>query len=400
MTCDAGDFDSIDGLLGGVDCRVATYVEQAYRGLYGPFGWLGPVLTAALTIYVALFAYQLIIGAGRLTVTGLTRRFIAVGVVVALSSNWAAYQTAAANLMSGGGEEVAEKLLQSTGGGGAADVGARLDSLFGDIADLATNWNRRAPLQAAASPSPSGPSDAPPPPLAQQPAIPTLDAVTAVNMLWMSALILGLGSAGVIVVAKVILGFLLALGPLFIMLALFPQTRGLFEGWLRTTAANALIPLFAIAAAAAMIPVVEPIVSTVADAQARGVVDIKPVFTLTLAALIFGILMIQTVFMTTKLAGAWRLPAPHAEKERTGEGAAGVAAAATPGGVDPRIIALVAATGRDAASGSSAEARRSPGALALYAPPQGQFSAEGGGRRVAAGYRGFGAGRSPKGRPA
>lgn len=383
-SCPSGDLDSIAALLSGIDCQVASYVEAAYRGLYGPFGWLGPVLTAALTIYVAIYAYQLITGYGRLSVSGLTRRFLAVGVVVALSSNWAAYQTAVAAMLSGGGDEIASALLRATGAGEGADVGVRLDAAFATLADLAANWGKGAPLTPAAA--------APVVPITAAP--PGPGASSAVNVLWFSALALALGSAGVIVIAKIVLGFLLALGPVFILLALFPATRGLFEGWLRTAAANALIPLFAMAAAAAMLPIVEPMIATIASNEARGVADAKPVFVLSIAALIFGALMFQIVAMTTRLAGAWRLP----EAPRRDDGAAAqpaqAQAAAFGAAADPRIVAMVAAVSRD--SGGAEFASR-PRADVLVVSPHETGRDSGEARRVAGAYRGFGAAARAKG---
>lgn len=375
--CPAQDLNSIAGLLAGIDCRIGGYVEAAYRGLYGPFGWLGPVLTGALTIYVAIYAYQLITGYGRLSVSGLTRRFLAVGVVVAMSSNWAAYQTAVAGALSGGGEEIAAALLRATGAGTKDDVGARLDAAVDGLSDLAANWGKRAPLQ---------------PQLSAQPAVPVTPAPpgpggsAAVNMLWFSALALALGSAGVIVIAKIMLGFLLALGPAFILLGLFAATRGLFEGWLRTAAANALIPLFAMAATAAMLPVVEPMIATIADNEARGVTDAKPVFILSIAALIFAVLMAQLVAMTTRLAGAWRLPPAGARAEQPFAAPAAVQAAAAT--ADPRIIAMVAAVSKDADDAAYASRPRAE-TLQVWAPAAGYMGGDS--RRVAGAYRGFGA---------
>lgn len=378
--CD-GDIETISGLLAGVDCRIASYVETAYHGLYGQFGWLSPILTAALTVYVAVYAYGLMSGRGRLSVPGLTRRFAAVGVVVALSSNWAAYQTTTADLLAGGGEEIAGRLLSATGSGSSRDVGGRLDDLFTDVTDLAGNWGVRGSASTA-----QNPTQAPAAAVPVSPGLPTLDAMTAVNMLWMSALILALGSAGVIVVSKVILAFLLALGPFFIMLALFPQTRGFFEGWVRTAAANALIPLFAVAATAAMLPVVEPIVAAAVEANARGVADIKPVFTLALAALIFGVLMFQVVAMTTRLAGAWRMPQSGVAGETDPAAGERPGAAPTASPVDPRIVALVSAVARDASPGESANWRSRANGLSLPAPVSLAEAASG--RRVSS-YRGF-----------
>jgi type IV secretion system protein VirB6 len=377
-SCPADNLDSIAALLAGIDCRIAGYVEAAYRGLYGPVGWLGPVLTGALTIYVAFYAYRLITGHGRLSVSGLTRRFLAVGVVVALSSNWAAYQTAVAGALSGGGEEIASALLRATGAGSKDDVGARLDAAVDALSDLASNWGKRAPLISEPGAAPSVPVTAPP--LGP-------GGSATVNMLWFSALALALGSAGVIVIAKVMLGFLLALGPIFILLALFASTRGFFEGWLRTAAANALIPLFAMAAAAAMLPVVEPMIATIADNEARGVTDAKPVFILSIAALVFAVLMAQIVAMTTRLAGAFRMPQSSSHDEP--HSAAPVAATAAHGpSADPRIVAMIAAVSRDSEGREFAARPRAE--TVLLAPPTGP--AQGGElRRVAGAYRGFGA---------
>lgn len=377
-SCPADNLDSIAALLAGVDCRIAGYVEAAYRGLYGPVGWLGPVLTGALTIYVAIYAYGLISGYGRLSVSGLTRRFLAVGVVVALSSNWYAYQTAVAGALSGGGEEIASALLRATGAGSKDDVGARLDAAVDALSELASNWGKRAPLMPEPGTAPAVPVTAPPP---------GPGGSAAVNMLWFSALALALGSAGVIVIAKIMLGFLLAIGPVFILLALFASTRGLFEGWLRTAAANALIPLFAMAAAAAMLPVVEPMIATIANNEARGVTDAKPVFILSIAALVFVLLMAQLVAMTTRLAGAWRLPEASSRDAPQGVAPAATMPAQGPG-ADPRIVAMIAAVSRDA-EGRDIAAR--PRAETVLLSPQARIALDGDARRVAGAYRGFGA---------
>lgn len=391
--CAAEDFQSVSGLLSGVDCRVAGTVESAYAALYGPFGQFGPVITSALVIYVAVYAYQLILGRGSLSVNGLTRRFLAIGVVVAMSSNWPAYQTVATNVLIGGGEDIADKLLQT--GGGKAGVAERLDALLSRTTEIAGAWGGRAPISSPTDVPSTAPTAAP---LNAQALLtpPGLTTAVAVNMLWLSAVVIALGSAGVIVVAKIVLGFLLALGPAFVTLAIFPQTRGFFEGWLRTAAANALIPLFAIAAAAAILPMAEPIVDAIADTQARGNVDVKPVFSLFLVAAIFGFLMSQIVAMTTRLTGAWRLP-PAREDEASASAPAAATLTAPSPAFDPRITAIVSAVDRASGAEASSARPRSLDVVGLQAPA---LVGEVGARRVSAGYRGFGAARVARGQSA
>ena len=55
--------------------------------------------------------------------------------------------------------------------------------------------------------------------------------------------LLFLSSAGVISAATLAIGVLTAVGPVFIVLALIPATRGLFVGWVRAMAAAAMTPL-------------------------------------------------------------------------------------------------------------------------------------------------------------
>ena len=64
--------------------------------------------------------------------------------------------------------------------------------------------------------------------------------------MWLSALLLLLGTVGVLVTARIALAVLLAVGPVFVVLALFPGTRGLFAGWLRGVVLTAVTPLFAV----------------------------------------------------------------------------------------------------------------------------------------------------------
>ncbi|NJM35816.1 MAG: type IV secretion system protein, partial [Rhodomicrobium sp.] len=280
-----------------------------YRGLFGPFGWLAPVITAALVIYVAVYAYQLITGRGSLSVSTLTGRFIAIGVVVAFASNWAAYQTAFVDVFFRGGDELAGMILRATSSDASLSgsaVSARLDAVFEELTRLASTWGHRAPLQTVDQALSQTAAQAP----VATAASAGWTGGSVVNMLWFSAIAFALGSAGVIIIAKIALGFLLALGPLFILLALFPQTRGLFEGWLRAAAANLLIPLMATLATAGALPIVEPLVAGVSLMQARGEIDNEPVFLLAICALIFAGLVAYSVAMSGKLVAAWRLPAP------------------------------------------------------------------------------------------
>lgn len=384
--CAPADLSNVAAFMGAIDCQTTAYVESAYHGLFGDAGVLSAALTGALTIYVALYGYRLLLGGQGVAAPDLVKRFVAMGFILALSTNWPAYQTLFVSSVTGGADEVAGMMSAATGGRGetAQTVALRLDETLGAMTDLADAWSRNTPLDPV-----SAQTAAP----GQDPAvIPSLSAPTrsapmsAVSMLWISATLLGVGSIGVIVTTKILLAFLLALGPVFLTLALFSGTRGLFEGWLRAIVGAALVLALSLLATAAALTMIDPMVQAIADEQALGVNNPRSAFALTIACIIFALLIRQIVSAATRLTAAWRLPAMAANAAASiaaGEGAA--TKQAGPG--DPRVLDLVAAVSRPEAHISASRATIAPTPLVVEVPTSDR---EGGGRRAARAYRGFG----------
>jgi type IV secretion system protein VirB6 len=344
-----------------------------------------------------------------LSLSGLSKRIFALGAVVAFASNWAAYQTVVVNFVYGGAEQLASVLAGVAHGPTTSvtpGIVARLDAVFEAITDLASNWSYKTPLDQAQPPptvenfAEAATNPTLPPAANAQAQPPTPGATSAINMLWFSAMALALGSAGVLVITKILLGFLLALGPVFILLALFPATRGLFEGWLRAVAANAFTPVFALLGTAGALGVVEPIIQSIALDQQNGITDVEPVFVLAMASLIFGMLMAMALATTAKLASAWRLPIGGQEKAPVAIDAPSAAALAP--GANARIqeIVAAAANGASAAPVSAPDDRRSIGSQIVLAPAlEDRRESEDFARRTPRrAYRGFGAARLSRGR--
>lgn len=396
-TCAAGGYGDIASLMAAVDCHVGAYVAAAYEGLFGKSGQLTAALVGGLTIYVALYGYRLIMGAGA-TVPDLVRRFIAMGFVIALSSNWPAYQTVFVNTVVGGAEEIARLMSAAAGGGRATSetVAEALDVVVGDITDLAATWGRATPqgTQTVASQSneaqgaATAPAAPPPAPAPGQAA-----PASAVNMLWISAILLGVSSVGVIIITKITLGFLLALGPLFILFGLFRTTRGLFEGWLRTIVGGAFVLSFTLLATAGALAILAPMTEEIIQKQRLGDNSVGPVFALTIAVIVFSMLIRQVLASTTRLVGAWRLPGRAHEDARPESTIAPSPAPAQAAG-DARIIDIVSSVSR-----SDADTTQTPPRTAIAAPGSGAAGFEDRGsndgdiRRAARAYRGFGSAR-------
>ena len=213
-------------LAGYLDCHAQSIAQTGFGGFNG--GWLGPTLVGGfLTIYVALIGYRLILGipfGARDAVLATARA----GVVMALATSWPAFESTAYRLVFDGPAEVAALVLPSDlAASNLEDTAQRLDkdllalrSSASEVPTAVTAVNGVTTIQSTpAQPSPGvQPAGEP----AQEDPLLRGSAVVLANVT--------IGAVGAIRVAG---GLLLACGPLFILLALFDPTLGLFEGWTR-----------------------------------------------------------------------------------------------------------------------------------------------------------------------
>jgi type IV secretion system protein VirB6 len=188
----------------------------------------GP-MRAALVLYVILYGFAILRGSISMPLMDFGIRGVKLAIIYMLATT-TAYSTWITDPLF---HVLPDALTQAISGGGTPDVGAAFDQFFARAAYLAEKiWNRATPVNFA--------------PL-------ILSAVVYI----VGALAAALGF-GVVLIAKVALALLVALGPIFIACALFEATRRYFFGWL-SQGVNYLV-LFAL-----IITVFQLILSLVGD---------------------------------------------------------------------------------------------------------------------------------------
>jgi type IV secretion system protein VirB6 len=266
--------------LRSVDCMAGQATAQAFGRLFGPDGALGSALTLLLTLYVAWLAIGLITGRATLSLSALTPRMMGLGLVLTFATSWVAYQSVVWSLASDAPDQLASLLMGSHGSASFA-FAHQLDGLFTAVTDAAQAAQDAAAgttTKAAAFFSPA-------------------------DVLWLGALMLLLGTVGVLIVAKIALAALLALGPVFILFALFPGTRGLFEGWIKGVVTFALAPLFAVLIGSATLAMMTPLITAFGLSE----LTMRAAVTLFLAAAIYCALMALVLKVTTTITAGWRI---------------------------------------------------------------------------------------------
>ena len=134
------------------------------------------------------------------------------------------------------------------------------------------------------------------------------------DILWLASLLLLLGTAGVLIVARIALAATLAIGPVFVVLALFRPTRDLFSGWLRVAIQMALAPLLAVLLGSALLQLIQPLIAGLV--ASGGKVTLAQATAMFVAAFVHVALMTLALRASGGLTGALRLPG-------SGDGAVG-----------------------------------------------------------------------------
>jgi len=372
--------------LSSVDCRVGLVVTSSYGRLFGQDGVFGAVLTVLLTLYVGFVALGLMTGRTRLTLAGMAPKMMAIGLVLTFATSWPAYHAVVYSLLVDGPEQIATAL--AGGSGDSAGFAVRLDELLDRFADLTKALGDHAPGASKALGPLAGPQ-------------------MASSLVWISGMLILLGSAGALLLTRIVLALLLAIGPVFVVLALFRQTRGLFEAWLRTAVLFALAPSLTVVVGSAAVAVLDPLIGAIADDPAAAVDDLRPILELFMGSVVYVGLVAMLMWTSASLVRGWRLGGGGAKAGDQASAAApalsslsmtspaSIAAfAASPAGsADPRVGQMVASLTRDDASVS---VRVEQAAVGRSDPGSGAGAVASGPRRA----EGLGQGFRPAARPA
>ncbi|TMM46240.1 type IV secretion system protein [Qipengyuania marisflavi] len=258
--------NGVAAALRGVDCVAGEASAAAFGRLFASGGSLGTVLTILLTLYVAFFGFALLTGRSNVGVRALIPRMMTLGLVLVFATSWVAYQSVVWNLAIGTPDYLAG-VLTGTNGSATQVFAQKIDVVFVAIQEA------------------SGGSE-------------EFSAFSPEGMMWLGAMLFMLGTVGLLVTTKIALGVLVALGPVFVVMALFNGTRGLFTGWVKGVTMCALAPLFAVLGGSVMLELAVPILGALTATP--GQVDPQA----GMAFFMIGAVHVALMVLVLKVAGA------------------------------------------------------------------------------------------------
>jgi type IV secretion system protein VirB6 len=346
----------IRGVLATVECQTRAYAEGGYTALTSGSPVFQGAVTAILTIYVALIGYRMLFAQGAARLSDAPGIALKVGLILALVTSWSTFQALVFDVAGRAPTEIAAIVSSPLAEGGSSLAARPIDGLqtaYDEFSETGAAYGKLAGPNAKGYSSPQAAA---------------AEATAAASG------VLFLASAGVISAATLAIGVLTAIGPVFIVLALIPATRGLFVGWVRAMAAAAITPMVAWLLIVLMLSVIEPWVATLGEQRLAQ--RLNPQTAMSAAALVFVFAAGQLALVAGAcvMAFAFRLPSPRLDRERLSGGQA--AGAAGPSGAMPipsRAERLAFDLQRDQAQ-ATARGRAATAAAAAAAPSSRQVS--------------------------
>jgi type IV secretion system protein VirB6 len=278
----------VSAALSAVDCIASGVSEQAFNRLFGTEGQLAFALTVLLGLYVGFFGISLMLGRSNLSVRVLLPKMMTLGLVLTFATSFVAFSTIFYNIFIGGPDQIAGILTGTRGESATAVFAQKLDVVFQAIQQASGDTK-------------------------------DISAFSPPGMMWIGAMLLLLGTVGLLVTARIALALLLAVGPIFVVLALFEGTRGLFTGWLKGLTMMALAPLFAVLGGSIMLEMSVPVLAALV--RVPGQIDQQAAMAFFLIGAVHVALMLIALKVASTMVAGWQVfgLVPSKDRERPAE---------------------------------------------------------------------------------
>lgn len=276
------------------DCHALALAQGGYQALSGG----GGALAGLLTVFVALLGYRLMLGHGPSLGEG-AGLLARVALVMALVTQWPAYQALVFDVVMGAPRALAGALTTTAGLGpvDAAAQAAQVDALAAQAAAITATPDPIAPLRPGLRIAPA----------------PGLPAAIKTPVHWGNGVLVATVLAGWIS-TRLVAAVLLGLGPVLGMGLLFAGTRGLALGWLRALIGAALGQVVVAVVAAMELALAQGQMAGIVNALNAGDTPVAMADGLLTTAAVFAAVMLAGLLGVARVATlawpkAWRAPA-------------------------------------------------------------------------------------------
>ncbi|API56867.1 type IV secretion protein (plasmid) [Rhizobium leguminosarum] len=246
-------------------------------------GYLGPLFLAALTIYVVWWGYEMLFGRAQMTAGAFVWRFGRAFICYTLIVSWATYQPLIVDPLLKAPDAMASIVCQATGGEDCGGDGASVSSVSQGMTDI---WNGGMAVVKA-----------------------MVDAagITAVGMYILAIVVLAVVcllcaiAVTLLMIGKMTMFILLAIGPIMLCCALFNLTSRVVDGWIASLAGYALLPVIVYIILGFMLTLLKGRVDALGtDASAANLTTLAPFLLMSIVTIY---LLLHSIQIALAIAG-------------------------------------------------------------------------------------------------
>ncbi|MBN8809650.1 MAG: type IV secretion system protein [Sphingomonas sp.] len=316
MACPAiSDTAFLGSVLAHVDCQAQTIGQGGYLALSTPGSAVQIVAGIALTLFIALIGYRLLLGDSP-SVRESVVAAVKVGVALMLATSWPAFHTLAYDVAMQAPGEVAADIAAPSGLSTAPGLTGQLQLVDDAMAELALLGTGQ-PLGATTPPTQGSAldqarSDAQ---VSTQRYQQHWDPARDFSLLGSARTVFLTATIAAFSAARLLAGLALAIGPLFVLFLLFDATRSLVEGWIRVLAGAALGALAVSLVLGVEIALVLPWLTGVLELRYQNVATPEVPVELLVLSLVFALTLLAVLVGAARMAQAFRF-APMMERLR------------------------------------------------------------------------------------
>ena len=269
-----------DILFGKIDSMGVSAVQTMYTTLAS---YLGPLFLAALTVYVVWWGYEMLFGRAQMTAGTFVWRFGRAFICYTLIVSWATYQPLILAPLLEAPDGMATIVCQSTGGSNCGGDGSSGSSVTQGLTDI---WN-------------SG--------IAVVKTMVDAGGITAVGMYMLAIVVLAVVcvlcaiAVTLLMIGKMTMFILLAIGPIVLCCALFNLTSRVVDGWISSLAGYALLPMIVYVILGFMLTLLKGRVDALTtDATAANMTTLAPFM---LMSIVTAFLLTHSISIALAIAG-------------------------------------------------------------------------------------------------
>lgn len=248
----------------------------------------GPAFTL-LSIYIMLWGMAHILGLIREPIVDATKRFIKVGFIFGIALSAAEYNSYVVDVITKGPEQFASVFSGATPG---STIGTTLDNVFQRTWDLGADFWERAGITNG-----------------------NFGLYFIALTLFFIACLISSYSAFLIILSKVAVNIIVAVGPLFIIATLFESTKRFFESWIAVLSNYAILCILAIATSKFILTIFE---RNLVNVDSKTAIGVTPIIC---SAIVSLLILPQLPTIASSLGGGIALSTMGAFRGAMGAGA-------------------------------------------------------------------------------